>query len=73
MAYSAYAIKSCSSFLTGTNEVLRRVLFSFRSISKPVLSESLTTLLDVVVNFQPKVSRRAHAIVSKLCRFFFSC
>ncbi len=42
--YSAYAITSCSSFLTGTiNKVLHQVLFSFHSVSKPVLSESLAT------------------------------
>ncbi len=69
-AYSAYAIKLCSRFLTATNEVLRRVLFSFQSVLEPVLSESLATLLDVVVNFLPEVSCRLHAIVSKLCRFF---
>ncbi len=68
----AYAIKLCSRFLTATNEVLRRVLFRFQSVLEPVLSESLATLLDVVVNFQPEVSCRLHAIVSKLCRFF-SC
>ncbi len=71
-AYSTYTIKSCSSFLMATNEVLRGVLFSFHSVSKPVLSESLATLLHVVVNFQPEVSCRVHAIVSKLCHFF-SC
>ncbi len=54
------------------DKVLRGVLFSFRSVSKLVLSESLATLLDVVVNFQPEVSCRVHAVVSKLCRFF-SC
>ncbi len=43
---------------------------SFQSVSEPVLSVSLATLLDVVVNFQPEVSCRLHAIVSKLCRFF---
>ncbi len=68
--YSAYAIKSCSRFLTVTNEVLRGVLFSFHSVSQPVLSEFSATLFDVVVNFQPEVSCRVHAIVSKLCRFF---
>ncbi len=55
-----------------TKEVLRGVLFSFCSVSKPVLSESLATLLDVVIKFQPEVSCRVHAIVSKLCHFF-SC
>ncbi len=62
--------KSCSRFLTATNEVLRSVLFSFQSVPQPVLLESLATLLDVAVNFQPEVSCRVHAIVSKLCRFF---
>ncbi len=68
--YSAYAIKLCSRFLTAINEILHRVFFSFQSVSQPVLSESLATLLDVAVNFQPEVSCIMHAIVSKLCRFF---
>ncbi len=53
----------------GTNEALHGVLISFHSVSQPVLSESLGMLLDVVVNFQPEVSCRVHAIVSKLCHF----
>ncbi len=57
---------------SATNEVLRRVLFSVQSVSQPVLSESLAILLDVVVSFQPEVSCRVHAIVSKLCRFFLA-
>ncbi len=48
------------------------MLFSFQSVSQPVLSESLATVLDVVINFQRELSCRVHAIVSKLCRFF-SC
>ncbi len=47
--------------------------FSFHSVSQPVLSESLATLLDVAVNFQPEVSCRLCAIVSKPCLYFFSC
>ncbi len=56
----------------GDKRSLHRVLFSFQSVSQPVLSESLATLLHVVVNFQPEVSCRLHALFSKLCRFF-SC
>ncbi len=67
-AYSAYAIKLWSRFKRSCVEFF----FSFQSVSEPVLSESLATLLDVVVHFQPEVSCRLHAIVSKLCRFF-SC
>ncbi len=69
-AHNVVPIKLCSRFLTATNEVLRIVLFSFQSVWEPVLSESLATLLVVGVNFQPEVSCRLHAIVSKLCRFF---
>ncbi len=66
---TAYSLNRAAAFLTATNEVLRRVLFSFQRVSQHVLSESLATLFDVAINFQPEVGCRLHAIVSKLCRF----
>ncbi len=67
-AYSAYAIKSYSRFLTATNEVCVEFFLASRA------SHSLSCrnpLLHEVVNFQPEVSCRLHALFSKLCRFFF--
>ncbi len=70
-AYSAYAIKSCSRFLMATTKFLRRVLFSFQSVSQPCLVGIFGYSTQCSGKLQPEVSCRVHAIVSKLCRFFF--